>query len=158
MFSDAEEAVKASYRNGVTDEFIKPCVITENGEPVAKINANDSIIFFNFRPDRARQLTRCFIDRDFPQFERRRGYFPVKFVCMSQYSAEFNGRVSLIVPPEQLSNTMGEYLSSLGKLSFALRKRRNTLMLLSFSTEGSNAFSTARTGFLFRHRMLQHMI
>ena len=115
MFSDAEEAVKASYRNGVTDEFIKPCVITENGEPVAKINANDSIIFFNFRPDRARQLTRCFIDRDFPQFERRRGYFPVKFVCMSQYSAEFNGRVSLIVPPEQLSNTMGEYLSSLGK-------------------------------------------
>ena len=115
MFSDAEEAVKTSYQNGVTDEFIKPCVITENGEPVAKINANDSIIFFNFRPDRARQLTRCFIDRDFPQFERRRGYFPVKFVCMSQYSAEFNGRVSLIVPPEQLSNTMGEYLSSLGK-------------------------------------------
>ena len=115
MFSDAEEAVKTSYQNGVTDEFIKPCVITENGAPIAKINANDSIIFFNFRPDRARQLTRCFIDRDFPQFERRRGYFPVKFVCMSQYSAEFNGRVSLIVPPEQLSNTMGEYLSSLGK-------------------------------------------
>ena len=53
MFSDAEEAVKTSYQNGVTDEFIKPCVITENGAPIAKINANDSIIFFNFRPDRA---------------------------------------------------------------------------------------------------------
>lgn len=75
MFSDAEEAVKTSYQNGVTDEFIKPCVITENGAPIAKINANDSIIFFNFRPDRARQLTRCFIDRDFRSSSADAGTF-----------------------------------------------------------------------------------
>ena len=99
--ASATEGIQASYDKEVTDEFVVPFVVTKNGTPVATVKDGDSVIFFNFRPDRARQLTRCFIDRDFPQFERRRGYFPVKFVCMSQYSAEFNGRVSLIVPPEQ---------------------------------------------------------
>ena len=114
-FESAEQAVLDSYSREVTDEFILPSVITENGEPVAMVKPNDSIIFFNFRPDRARQLTRAFIDREFDLFERRNGYFPVHYVCMSQYSADFADRVSIAFPPASLDNTMGEYLSKLGK-------------------------------------------
>ncbi|MBR5949435.1 MAG: phosphoglycerate mutase (2,3-diphosphoglycerate-independent), partial [Clostridia bacterium] len=98
-FESAEAAVLDSYAREVTDEFILPSVITENGEPVATVKPNDSIIFFNFRPDRARQLTRAFIDREFHGFERRNGYFPVHYVCMSQYSADFADRVSIAFPP-----------------------------------------------------------
>jgi len=114
-FESAEQAVLDSYSREVTDEFILPSVITENGEPVATVKPNDSILFFNFRPDRARQLTRAFIDREFDFFERRNGYFPVHYVCMSQYSADFADRVSIAFPPASLDNTMGEYLAKLGK-------------------------------------------
>ena len=114
-FESAEEAVASSYASGVTDEFIVPSVVTANGEPTATVRENDSIIFFNFRPDRARQITRAFIDRDFPQFERRFGYFPVYYACMTQYSVDFADRVHLLFPPEKLTNTMGEYLSGFGK-------------------------------------------
>ncbi|MBO4879475.1 MAG: 2,3-bisphosphoglycerate-independent phosphoglycerate mutase [Clostridia bacterium] len=115
-FTSAEEAVLSSYEKGVTDEFIVPSVITEDGEkPVGTIGENDSIIFYNFRPDRARQITRAFIDRDFPQFERRYGYFPVYYACMTQYSADFADRVHLLFPPVKLNGTMGEYLSACGK-------------------------------------------
>ena len=158
MFSDAEEAVKTSYQNGVTDEFIKPCVITENGEPVAKINANDSIIFFNFRPDRARQLTRCFIDRDFPAVRAQTRLLSGQ---IRLHESVFR-RIQRQSQPHRSSRTAFQHH---GRVPFLSRKTQlriaeteNTLMLLSFSTEGSNAFSTARTGFLFRHRTLQHMI
>lgn len=114
-FESAEEAVRDSYARELTDEFILPSVITENGEPTATVKPNDSIIFFNFRPDRARQLTRAFIDREFSFFKRKNGYFPVHYVCMSQYSADFADRVSIIYPPSSLDNTMGEYLAKLGK-------------------------------------------
>ena len=114
-FESAEAAVLDSYSRELTDEFILPSVITENGEPVAAVQPNDSIIFFNFRPDRARQLTRAFIDREFDAFKRRNGYFPVHYVCMSRYSADFADRVSVAFPPSSLDNTMGEYLAKLGK-------------------------------------------
>lgn len=114
-FASADEAITSSYANGVTDEFVIPSVIVENGRPVGTIRENDSIICFNFRPDRARQITRSFIDVKFSGFERRGGYFPVYYVCMSQYSADFADRVHLIFHPEKLTNTMGEYLASRGK-------------------------------------------
>ncbi|MBR4435550.1 MAG: 2,3-bisphosphoglycerate-independent phosphoglycerate mutase [Clostridia bacterium] len=114
-FESAEQAVSDSYARWITDEFIEPSVITSGGKPVATVEKNDSILFYNFRPDRARQITRAFIDREFDFFERRNGFFPVHFVCMSQYSADFNSRVSIIFPPSSLENTMGEYLSKLGK-------------------------------------------
>ena len=115
QFDSAEEAVASSYANGVTDEFIVPSVILEGGKPVGTIGKNDSIIFYNFRPDRARQITRAFIDRDFTQFERRYGWFPLYYACMTQYSADFNDRVHILFPPEKLDGTMGEYLASCGK-------------------------------------------
>ena len=71
----AVEAVEESYKRKEYDEFVKPTVIKKNGAPVAAIGENDSIIFFNFRPDRAREITRTFIDTDFDGFERGKGYF-----------------------------------------------------------------------------------
>ncbi len=107
--SDAVEAVKNSYANGVTDEFMLPTVCDKEG----KIKEGDSVIFFNFRPDRARQLTRTFVDESFAGFERRNGYFPVHFVCMAQYDAEMPN-VTVAYPPEELTMTLGEYLSKKG--------------------------------------------
>ncbi|MGN0677119.1 MAG: 2,3-bisphosphoglycerate-independent phosphoglycerate mutase, partial [Ruminococcus sp.] len=108
--TDPVQAIKNSYANGVTDEFMLPTVVDKNG----MIKENDSVIFFNFRPDRARQLTRTFVDPDFKGFERKKGYFPVKFVCMAQYDASMPN-VSVAFPPEQLTMTLGEYLSKIGK-------------------------------------------
>ncbi|MBQ5338510.1 MAG: 2,3-bisphosphoglycerate-independent phosphoglycerate mutase, partial [Oscillospiraceae bacterium] len=78
---DPVQAIRNSYANGVTDEFMIPAVLADG----AKIAENDSVVFFNFRPDRARQITRAFVDPEFKGFERRNGYFPVHFVCMAQY-------------------------------------------------------------------------
>ena len=104
------EAVQHSYDNGVTDEFMIPAVI-EGGDTVKE---NDSVIFYNFRPDRAREITRTFVDDDFTGFERRNGRFPVYYVCMTQYDATMPN-VDVAFKPQKLVNTMGEYLSKNGK-------------------------------------------
>ncbi|MBQ4074840.1 MAG: 2,3-bisphosphoglycerate-independent phosphoglycerate mutase [Clostridia bacterium] len=106
------QAVLNSYENGKTDEFMIPTVIVEEGKPIATVNENDSVIFFNFRPDRARQLTRTFIMPDFNGFERKKGFIPVQFVSMTQYDATFTG-LKVVNPPASMKNTLGEYLSSL---------------------------------------------
>ena len=107
--ADPVEAVKASYAAGVTDEFIEPVVI-DGYQPIAK---NDSIVFMNFRPDRAREITRTFVDPDFAGFERPHGYFPVYYVCTTQYDAEMPN-VHIAFTKEELNNTFGEYISRLG--------------------------------------------
>ena len=109
----AAQAVEQSYEIGETDEFVKPTVVLHAGQPTATIGEGDSIIFFNFRPDRARQLTRSFIQPDFAGFPRGKGYFPVLFVTMTQYDETFTG-VEIVNPPEALENTLGEYLAKLG--------------------------------------------
>ena len=76
MAEDPVEAVQISYDRNETDEFVKPFVITENGNPVATIDANDSIIFYNFRTDRAREITWALMNEDFDDFKREKGYFP----------------------------------------------------------------------------------
>lgn len=103
------KAMEESYANGVTDEFVIPVVIDKEG----MIKADDSVICFNFRPDRARQLTRMFVDPDFNGFERKNGYFPLNYVCMTQYDATMPN-VTVAFANEDLSMTMGEYISSLG--------------------------------------------
>ncbi|MBZ4646586.1 MAG: 2,3-bisphosphoglycerate-independent phosphoglycerate mutase [Petroclostridium sp.] len=109
----AVTAVERSYNDDVTDEFVIPTVITKGGKPTATIEENDSIIFFNFRPDRAREITRTFVDPEFKGFERKKGYFPVHYVCMTQYDAEMPN-VSVAFKPQELTNTFGEYISKLG--------------------------------------------
>jgi 2,3-bisphosphoglycerate-independent phosphoglycerate mutase len=112
--ADPAKAVQESYDSGITDEFIKPIVVTKNGRPVSVIGKNDSVIFFNFRPDRAREITRSFILEDFDGFERKKGWFPVYYVSMTQYDKTFEGRLRVVFKPESLTNTFGEYISSLG--------------------------------------------
>ena len=112
---DPVQAIKDSYANDVTDEFMLPTVVDKNG----MIHENDSVIFFNFRPDRARQLTRAFVDPEFTGFERRNGYFPLTFVCMAQYDAEMPN-VLVAFPPEELKMTFGEYLAKHGKKQLRL--------------------------------------
>ena len=107
MNSDPVKAMEESYANGVTDEFIVPTVVDKDG----MIKGGDSVVFFNFRPDRARQITRAFVDEKFDGFERRNGFFPVKFVCMTQYD-ETMPNVTVAFPPEELKMTMSEYLAS----------------------------------------------
>ena len=102
-------AVKASYDNDVTDEFVIPSVV-KGGET---IKPNDSVIFFNFRPDRAREITRTFVDADFDGFERKNGFFPLNFVCMTQYDATMPN-VDVAFKPQSLTNTLGEYVSDKG--------------------------------------------
>jgi len=110
----AREAIEQSYAKGELDEFVKPTVIYENGAPVAKVSPNDSLILFNFRPDRAREITRSFVDEEFSHFERPCGFFPLYYVCMTQYDANMPN-VHVAFPPQSLDNTLGEYLSSLGR-------------------------------------------
>ena len=109
----AFDAVEQSYKKNENDEFVKPTVIKREGKPVATISLNDSIIFFNFRPDRAREITRTFVDKDFNGFERPKGYFPVYYVCMTQYEADMPN-VEVAFKPEHLNNTFGEYISENG--------------------------------------------
>ncbi len=102
-------AVQNSYDKEVTDEFVMPTVC-EGAEPVA---AGDSVIFYNFRPDRAREITRTLVDPDFSGFERKNGFFPLNFVCMTQYDATMPN-VDVAYKPESLENTFGEYISQKG--------------------------------------------
>ena len=102
-------AVSKSYENEVTDEFVVPCVI-KGGAPVA---SGDSVVFFNFRPDRAREITRTFVDPDFSGFTRKNGFFPLTYVCMTQYDATMPN-VEIAFKPQSLKNTLGEYVSDKG--------------------------------------------
>ena len=108
---NAVDAIKASYANDATDEFIVPTVILENGKPTATIGEGDSIVFYNFRPDRAREITRTLVDPDFDGFERK--YFETYFVTMTQYDAKMPN-VHVAFKPQKLVNTIGEYVSSKG--------------------------------------------
>ena len=107
FFESAAEGVQKSYDEGITDEFIVP-FCCEHG---AQIKNGDSVIFYNFRPDRARELTRAIVDREFDGFPREA--LDVNFVCMAQYDAEISG-VSVAFPPQSLEDTFGEYISKLG--------------------------------------------
>lgn len=107
----ATEAMDQSYNAKETDEFVRPRVIQEDGKPVVTIDENDSIIFFNFRPDRAREITRSLIDPEFKEFTRGKGYFPLSFVSMTQYDETFQN-ISVAYLPEELNSTFGEYISN----------------------------------------------
>lgn len=107
----AVTCIAESYNKEITDEFVVPTVITKDGAPVGKISANDSVVFFNFRPDRAREITRTLVDPAFDGFPRE--LFPLYYVCMTQYDANMPN-VDVAFRPEGLKNTFGEYISNLG--------------------------------------------
>jgi 2,3-bisphosphoglycerate-independent phosphoglycerate mutase len=133
--TDAYQAVEDSYKKGITDEFMNPTVIEKDGKPVGTINAGDSIVFFNFRPDRARQITRSFIQEDFTGFERKKGFMPLQYVSMTQYDETFTG-LKVVNPPETLDNTLGEYLSGLGKTQLRIAETQKYAHVTFFFNGG----------------------
>jgi len=108
----AISAIEESYQKEIFDEFVKPTVITnKNGEPIAKIEDGDSVIFFNFRPDRAREITRAIVDKEFNGFETAK--INTYFVCMTSYD-ETMPNVDVAYRKEEIRNTFGEYISRRG--------------------------------------------
>ena len=107
--ADPVRAVADSYAADVTDEFVVPVVCGG----YRGISRDDSVIMFNFRPDRAREITRTLVDPAFSGFERRKGYFPTTYVCMTQYDATMPN-VQVAFGPEKLANTFGQYISAKG--------------------------------------------
>lgn len=109
MNDSAVQTMTDSYANGITDEFIMPTVVEQS----AQINPGDSVVFFNFRPDRAREMTRMLVDPDLQGAERSRGVLPLYFVCMTQYDMSMPN-VHVAFKPTSLNNTFGEYISKNG--------------------------------------------
>jgi 2,3-bisphosphoglycerate-independent phosphoglycerate mutase len=114
--TDPIEAVKASYAKGLGDEFVLPVIIEENGKPVALVKDGDAMVFFNFRTDRTRQLTRAFIDDAFDKFPRKK--LNIYFSTMTLYHEDFKCPVAF--PPTMLTKTLGEIISNLGLKQFHL--------------------------------------
>lgn len=137
------EALEASYAAGVTDEFVLPTNICENGKPVALVEEGDSIVFFNFRPDRAREITRAFSQKDFivpkgTAFVRKTGFLHPVYVCFTVYDAEFEG-VEIAFPKTSMENTLGEYLSKLGKKQLRIAETEKYAHVTFFFNGGVEA-------------------
>ncbi len=111
-FRDPVEAIQSSYQSGITDEFITPKVMVDDeGRPIATIEPDDAVIFFNFRTDRGRQLTRALTQEDFPPFQMYR--IPLFYVTMTEYDKTFEG-VRVLVTEEKLEHTLGEVVAKHG--------------------------------------------
>ena len=135
---DAAAAIEESYKKDVTDEFILPTNIVAGGKPVALVEEGDSVIFFNFRPDRAREITRAFTEPDFSGFERKTGYLAPYYVCFTQYDATFS-HVHVAFKPQSLKNTLGEYLASLGKKQLRIAETEKYAHVTFFFNGGVEA-------------------
>ena len=116
--TDAVKAMEESYANDVTDEFVLPTVITaEDGTPLSVVKDGDSVIFFNFRPDRAREMTRAFCDDKFTGFDR--DFLKTTFVCFKDYDETIPNKI-IAFEKEAIANTLGEYLAKCGKKQLRL--------------------------------------
>ena len=123
-------AVKDSYSQGVTDEFVEPVVC----DPDGTISDNDSVIFFNFRPDRAREITRSLVDPDFDGFTRQ--FFPLTFVCNTEYDASMPN-VEVAFPRVSVNNGLGEYLSQVGMTQLRIAETEKYAHVTFFFNGGS---------------------
>lgn len=136
--TDPVAALKASYDEGVTDEFVLPTVITEEGHPVATIDNGDAVIFFNFRPDRAREMTRAFTQSGFEGFDLHGKNRKVHWTCMTQYDEKFVG-VDIAYRPETYVNTLGEYLAKMGKTQLRIAETEKYAHVTFFFNGGVEA-------------------
>ncbi|HJA95883.1 MAG TPA: 2,3-bisphosphoglycerate-independent phosphoglycerate mutase [Firmicutes bacterium] len=140
---DPAEALKKSYESGVTDEFVLPTNIVENGKPVALVEEGDSIIFFNFRPDRAREITRAFSQDPFvvpkgTAFERKTGFLHPVYVCFTVYDAAYTN-VEIAFPKQSMHNTLGEYLAAMGKKQLRIAETEKYAHVTFFFNGGVEA-------------------
>ena len=127
---DPVDAVKKSYEKGVTDEFVEPVVCDADGS----ISDNDSVIFFNFRPDRAREITRTLVDPEFDGFTRQ--FFPLTFVCNTEYDASMPN-VEVAFPRVLVNNGLGEYLSKMGMTQLRIAETEKYAHVTFFFNGGS---------------------
>ena len=126
------EVMEKSYADGVTDEFVVPAVTCEGG----RVSAGDSVIFFNFRPDRAREITRTFVDPDFTGFAR--DFFPLHYVCFTQYDVTMPN-VDVAFKPQSLTNVTGEYLAKNGKTQLRIAETEKYAHVTFFFNGGVEA-------------------
>ena len=132
--ANAAEAIEASYAADKTDEFVLPCVTCEGG----RVQDGDTVIFMNFRPDRARQMTRIFCDDAFTGFERRGGRKQVHYVCMAEYDATMPN-CEVAYPPVELKNVLGQYLSENGKTQLRIAETEKYAHVTFFFNGGVEA-------------------
>ena len=133
-FADPIAAIQASYDKDVTDEFVLPCITCKGG----RVQAGDTIVFTNFRPDRAREITRAFADDAFTGFERKLGRIPVQYVCMAQYDATMPN-VEVAYPPVPLTNVLGEYVAAHGKTQLRIAETEKYAHVTFFFNGGREA-------------------
>ncbi|MBM7561096.1 2,3-bisphosphoglycerate-independent phosphoglycerate mutase [Fusibacter tunisiensis] len=134
--TSAVEVMQTSYEQNVTDEFIIPTVIMEDGKPVATVSENDAIVFFNFRPDRAREITRAIVDETFDGFKRP--YFKTKYVGFTQYDKTIEN-IEIAYAQQTIENTMGTYLSGLGKTQLRIAETEKYAHVTFFFNGGVEA-------------------
>ena len=140
---DPAATVEKSYENGVTDEFLKPIKVYENGKPVGLLEEGDSVICFNFRPDRAREITRAVSQKVFTvpkgnAFNRKTGWLHPVYVCFTVYDAAFDD-VDIAFPKTVLNNTLGEYLAKLGKKQLRIAETEKYAHVTFFFNGGVEA-------------------
>ena len=131
---DPAAAVQASYDSGVTDEFMEPVIC----DPEGRIRPGDSVIFYNFRPDRAREITRSLTDPAFGNLVRKKGYFPLTFICTTEYDATLPN-VTVAFPHEPLVNIFGEYLSKLNMTQLRIAETEKYAHVTFFFNGGQEA-------------------
>ncbi|MDO9621842.1 MAG: 2,3-bisphosphoglycerate-independent phosphoglycerate mutase, partial [Moraxellaceae bacterium] len=132
--TSAEQALLESYANDVTDEFVKASLVVPEGAAPALISAGDAVIFMNFRADRAREITRAFVDENFNGFERGSALSLSSFVMLTEYSKTISAVVAY--RPDLLTNSLGEYLSGLGKTQLRIAETEKYAHVTFFFSGG----------------------
>jgi len=142
-FKSGAEAIENSYRAEVFDEFIEPCVIGD----YEGIKNGDSAIFFNFRADRARQITRAIADKDFKEFKRGEGFKAPHYVCMTRYDEGFStwGNLSVAFAPKSIDNTLGEWLAKKGYTQSRIAETEKYAHVTFFFDGGIESEKTGET-------------
>ncbi len=135
--NNALDGLQAAYEREETDEFVKPTIIAGNGESPATINDGDAVVFMNFRADRARQMTRAFVDPDFSGFARSKVPALADFVMLTEYAADIP--TTCAYPPEKLKNVLGEYLANNGKTQLRLAETEKYAHVTFFFSGGREA-------------------
>ncbi len=133
MDTDPVHAVEESYKNGVTDEFVEPVVVCGDGV----INPGDSVIFMNFRPDRAREMTWALNNPDFDGFARGKTVYPLSYVCTARYDETLD--LPVAYPPETIHNTLGQYVSAKGLTQFRVAETEKYAHVTFFFNGGVEA-------------------
>jgi len=134
--ASAKECIEKSYAGGVNDEFVVPTVITENGKPIAVTDEGDSVIYYNFRPDRARQLSKAFCDPFFEEFKKTKGHLGLYYACFTEYDKSIPNKY-VVFKVTGIENDLGMHLSKLGKTQLRLAETEKYAHVTFFFNGGN---------------------